>query len=84
MTNTELKQDILKAMMELVEYTPDIRFGQLVANLAVIARGPFPEAVWDMEDDELLMAVQSHVGDWKCRHDHAVSVAEQVGMRQDG
>ncbi len=84
MTSTELKQDILRAMMELVEYAPEIRFGQLVANLAVIARGPFPEAVWDMEDDELLMAVKSHIGDFERRHARAVSMDEQVGLRHDG
>ncbi len=68
MSNRELKQDILRALVELVDHTPDIRFGQLIANLAVIARGATPEAVWDMEDDELLEAVKSHIGDYNHRH----------------
>jgi hypothetical protein len=68
MTNQGLKQDILQALSALVEHTPDIRFGQLIANLAVIARGPTPEAVWDMEDDELLQAVKSHIEDHEGRH----------------
>jgi hypothetical protein len=34
-----------------------MRFGQLVANLAVVARGTEPGAVWEMEDEELLAAV---------------------------
>lgn len=68
MTNSELKRDILRALSELVEHAPDVRFGQLVANLAVIARGPTPEAVWDMEDDELLDAIRSHVEDYERRH----------------
>ncbi len=68
MTNGELKQEILRALSELVEHCPDIRFGQLVANLAVIARGPTPEAVWDMEDDELLAATKSHLEDHERRH----------------
>ncbi len=68
MTSTELKRDILRALSELVEHTPDIRFGQLIANLSVIARGPMPEAVWDMEDDELLEAVKSHVEDFDRNH----------------
>jgi hypothetical protein len=45
MASTELKRDILRALSELIEYTPDLRFGQLIANLSVIARGPTPEAV---------------------------------------
>lgn len=68
MTNVELKQDVLRALAELVEHCPEIRFGQLIANLAVIARGPTPEAVWDMEDDELLAAAKSHLEDYERRH----------------
>jgi len=68
MTSRELKQDILRSLSELVEHTPNVRFGQLIANLSVIARGPTPEAVWDMEDDELLQAVRSHIKDYDRRH----------------
>ena len=68
MTSRESKQEILRALSELVEHTPDVRFGQLIANLSVIARGPTPEAVWDMEDDELLEAVRSHIEDHERRH----------------
>ena len=68
MTSMELKRDILGALSELIEHTPDLRFGQLIANLSVIARGPTPEAVWDMEDDELLDAVKSHIADYERRH----------------
>jgi hypothetical protein len=68
MTNRELKHGILQALSALVEHTPDIRFGQLIANLAVIAWGPTPEAVRDMEDDELLQAVMSHIEDYERHH----------------
>jgi hypothetical protein len=68
MTNSELKQDILRELSELVEHCPDIRFGQLIVNLACIARGPTPEAIWDMEDDELLAATKSHLEDYERRH----------------
>ena len=68
MTNTELKRDILRVLSELIEYCPDVRFGQLIVNLSCIARGPTPEAVWDMEDDELLAATKSHLEDYERRH----------------
>ena len=68
MMNTALKRDILIALAELIEHAPAVRFGQLIANLSVIARGPSPEAVWDMEDDELLEAIKSHVEDYERRH----------------
>jgi hypothetical protein len=67
MTNVELKREILRPLSDLVEHTPDVRFGQLIANLSVIARGPTPEAVWDLEDDELLEAVKSHIEDYSTR-----------------
>jgi len=68
MTDNETKQDVLQALSELVTHCPDVRFGQLIANLACIARGPTPEAVWDMEDDELLAATKSHLQDYERRH----------------
>jgi hypothetical protein len=49
MTNSELKQELLRALSELVDHCPDVRFGQLIVNLSCIARGPTPEAIWDME-----------------------------------
>ena len=68
MTSSELKQDVLRVLSELVEHCSDVRFGQLIVNLWCIARGPTPEAVWDMEDDELLEAAKSHLEDYKERH----------------
>jgi hypothetical protein len=65
---SELKQEVLQVLSELVEHCPDVRLGQLIANLACIARGPTPEAIWDMEDDELLEAVKSHLKDFENRH----------------
>lgn len=67
MTNNETKQQTLRTLSELVEHCPDVRLGQLIVNLAVIARGPTPEAIWDMEDDELLEAAKSHLRDYEQR-----------------
>jgi hypothetical protein len=67
MTNSELKQEILRVLSELVEHCPDVRFGQLIVNLSCIARGPTPEAVWDLEDDELLAASKSHLENYERR-----------------
>ena len=57
MTN-ELRQQVLAALEDLSETYPDWRFGQMIANLATIARGPESESVWDMEDEELLAAIR--------------------------
>lgn len=67
MTNLELKREILRVLSDLDEHIPEVRFGQLIANLSVIARGPAPESVWDMEDDELLRAARDHIEDFERR-----------------
>jgi hypothetical protein len=68
MTNREVKQEILQVLSEPVEHCPDVRLGQLIVNLSCIARGPTPEAIWDMEDDELLEATTSRLKDFENRH----------------
>ena len=55
---SELRQQVLAALEVLSETYPDWRFGQMIANLATIARGPENESVWDMQDEELLTAIR--------------------------
>jgi hypothetical protein len=57
------RQEILELLGRLSELTPDVRFGQLIANLSYLAVGPTAEAVWDMEDDQLLSAIRQHIAD---------------------
>ena len=44
--------------MRLSELPPDVRFGQLIANLSNLAIGSTNEAIWDMEDEQLLAAAR--------------------------
>ncbi len=67
MTNSE-REELLHLLKELCEECPEFRFGQLIANLAVVARGAEPSAVWDMEDDELLAAARSQLEVFRSRH----------------
>jgi hypothetical protein len=50
------RDELFEALGKLSWLFPDWRFGQLVANVATAARGPHAEAIWDSEDDELLVA----------------------------
>lgn len=52
------RQDLLQALGAMSAAFPQWRLGQMVANLAVVARGATSEAVWDVEDEELLAAVR--------------------------
>ena len=49
---------LLQAIARLRQLFPEWRFGQLVANLTTAAGCPQAEALWDVEDDQLLTAAQ--------------------------
>ncbi|HEU5116573.1 MAG TPA: hypothetical protein VFT74_07845 [Isosphaeraceae bacterium] len=65
------RKDVLRALEELSETCPEYRFGQMIANLTMLARGDSDSALWDMEDDELLAAARKHLEDWNQRHARA-------------
>ena len=69
--NTRTREEVLSRLGELSRACPEMRFGQLIANLAVVARGTEPGAVWEMEDEELLAAAN-----WQ--------LAELLARRGDG
>jgi hypothetical protein len=58
------RQEALIVLAELSELAPDVRLGQLVANLSYLARGMSANSIWDVEDDELLRAAKNHLEQW--------------------
>ena len=50
--------EVPRLLSNLCELTPDVRFGQLIANLSYLAIGPTAEAIWEMEDDQLIKAIK--------------------------
>jgi hypothetical protein len=63
-----VRQEILSVLADLSVYCPEVRFGQLLANLSYLAKGPTNEAIWDMEDEELLVAAKQHLEALRKRH----------------
>lgn len=59
----ETRLEILRSLKRLSELTPDVRFGQLIANLSYLAHGPSNEAIWEVEDQQLLEAIKQHTAD---------------------
>ena len=55
--NNEQRADLLATIAELCRRYPDWRFGQLVANVA----GWADQEIWDVEDEQLLEAAQTHL-----------------------
>ena len=66
--NPEVRRELLRVLGDLGEYTPEVRFGQLLANLSYMARSFTAEAIWDVEDEELLAAARSHLKELTKRH----------------
>jgi hypothetical protein len=59
------RQEVLQVLTDLSEIVPEVRLGQLMANLSYLARGLSNEAIWDMEDEELLAAAREHLEQWR-------------------
>jgi hypothetical protein len=57
------RQEILARLARLSELAPDMRFGQLIANLAFMAAGPWDQTLWDLEDDQLVGAIRQMEAD---------------------
>lgn len=70
MSNTRL--ELLAALSDLSEQFPEVRLGQLVSNLATFAKGPQTEAIWDVEDKELLEAAKQQLTVFRS-HDSAIA-----------
>ena len=62
-----VRQEVLRVLAELSEICPEVRLGQLMANLSYLARGLSNESIWDMEDEELLEAARRHLEQWRAR-----------------
>jgi hypothetical protein len=54
----DVRGELLRLLADLSDEAPELRFGQLVANLATLAKGASVEAIWDAEDQELAVAAR--------------------------
>jgi hypothetical protein len=70
---TESRKELLALLAELSEAAPELRLGQLIANVATLAHGAKPEAVWDAEDEELLAAARRLLGHYQARKEKVAS-----------
>ena len=65
MTNT--RGELPRLLGELSDAAPELRLGQLVANVATLALGAKPEAVWDAEDEQLVAAAKRLLEKYRLR-----------------
>jgi len=56
--NIAVHDELIESLAELRRVLPSMRLGQLIANMATVARGAVSGAIWETEDDELLGAIR--------------------------
>lgn len=62
------RREMLDRLARVSELAPDMRFGQLIANLTFMATlGPWDEGLWDLEDGPLLGAIRQFEADLERR-----------------
>ena len=69
--NAQTRHDLLRLLEELGNRYPEVRFGQLIANLSYLAKEPSNEAIWEVEDEELLAAARKQLAQQADRHSPA-------------
>lgn len=60
--NTVTTDELLDAISELRGQFPNWRMGQLIANLLTAAGQENTDAIWDVEDSQLLAAARRLIG----------------------
>jgi hypothetical protein len=58
-----MREELFRVLDELSRFCPEVRFGQLIANLSYMAKGRTNEAIWDVEDQELLKAARKQLAE---------------------
>lgn len=58
---TPTRRELIEILQQISNISPEVRFGQLVVNFSYAAKGPRHEAIWDVEDAELLEAAKEYL-----------------------
>jgi hypothetical protein len=77
---TSTRRELLQVIAEISEFVPEVRLGQLVANLCMLADSPYNGSVWDTEDEEMLAAARKHLERWRARQNAPTPAAVDVDI----
>ena len=62
------RRELLQLLEELSAACPEYRLGQLVLNLAFMAREDGDRLAWQIEDAEFVESARKHLADWYASH----------------
>jgi len=68
------RRELLGLLEELSAACPEYRFGQLILNLAFLAREDGDRLAWQLEDPEFIQAARKHLADWRAGHDRSSDI----------
>jgi hypothetical protein len=63
MTTTDLLNRILEQLGEVQIRCPELRFGQLIATIGMLAEDETGHSLWDVEDGNFAAALERFAGD---------------------
>jgi hypothetical protein len=58
--NESERQQFLHSLATIMDLSPDVRFGQLLANLGFLAEARAACSMWDIDDARLLEVMSEH------------------------
>jgi hypothetical protein len=54
------QHQLIEKLTDLQQLSPDVRFGQLLANLGFLVEDQTDQSLWDVEDARLLEVMDKH------------------------
>jgi hypothetical protein len=63
MTAADLSGRILEQLDQVRAYCPELRFGQLIATIGMLAEDETGHSLWDVEDTDFAASLERFVGD---------------------
>ena len=57
------RHELLQKLATLWELSPDVRFGQLLANIGFLVEAQTDQSLWDIEDEQILRVMEWHRAD---------------------
>ncbi|MBI3411443.1 MAG: hypothetical protein HY040_24205 [Planctomycetes bacterium] len=70
MTTADLLQRILEQLGHVGARCPELRFGQLIATIGMLAEDATGHSLWDVEDADFVAALERFAGDMARRESH--------------
>jgi hypothetical protein len=65
-----LHKKLLEKLQTACDESPAVRFGQLLANLALLVEDQSDRSLWDIEDQDLIEILETHLKQLSQRKAH--------------